>query len=123
MKKIVWMIILFGLVGCASQEVLMMRQMKIQDVDMSSVMDGAHVGSYSHSGFEYRIQAVVRDHTITDIIILNNRDTKYARKAEEVAAEIIKEQTPNVDAVSGATTTSKALMKAVENALLGNMTM
>jgi uncharacterized protein with FMN-binding domain len=32
---------------------------------------------------------------------------------------MIKEQTPNVDAISGATTTSKALMKAVENSLIG----
>ena len=123
MKKILLVLMLVGLVGCASQEVLRVRQMKIQDVDMSSVMDGAHVGSYLYSGFEYRVQTVVRDHIITDIIILDNRDTKYAKKAEEVVAEIIKEQTPNVDAVSGATTTSKALMKAVENSLLGNMTM
>ncbi len=101
----------------------MVRRMKIQDVDMSSVLDGAHAGTYTYNGFEYRVQTVVRDHTITDIVILNNRTTKHAKKAEEVVAEIIKEQTPNVDAVSGATTTSKALMKAVENALLGNMTM
>lgn len=123
MKKIVMLIMLFGLAGCAAQEILMVRQMKIQDVDMSSVLDGAHVGAYAYSGFEYRVQTVVRDHIITDIIILNNRDTRYAKKAEEVVAEIIKEQTPNVDAVSGATSTSKALMKAVENALLGNMSM
>jgi len=123
MKKIIWLILMFALAGCASQEMLKVRKMKIQDVDMSSVLDGAHVGSYADSGFEYRVQTVVRDHTITDIIILNNRNTKYSKIAEEVVAEIIKEQTPNVDAVSGATMTSKALMKAVENALLGNMAM
>jgi len=123
MKKIVLMLVLIGLMGCASQEIMRVRQMKIQDVDMSSVLDGAHTGSFAYSGFEYRVQAVVRDRTITDIIILKNRDTEYSRKAEEVAAEIIKEQTPNVDAVTGATTTSKALMKAVEQALLLNSAM
>ncbi len=123
MKKIVWVIVLLGMAGCASQEILMVRQLKIQDVDMGSVSDGAHVGSYSYSGFEYRVQAVVRDHTIADIVIIKNRDTRYSKKAEAVVAEIIKEQTPNVDAISGATATSKALMKAVENALLGNMAM
>lgn len=123
MKKIVVVMMLVGLLGCATQEMSMVRQMKIQDVDMSSVLDGAHIGSYVYNGFEYRVQTVVRDHTITDIVVLNNKDTQNAKKAEGVIPEIIKQQTPNVEAVSGATTTSKALMKAVENALLGNMAM
>ena len=61
--------------------------------------------------------------TITDpdelvtIEILQNRDTKHAKLSEGVIYEMIKKQTPNVDAISGATTTSKALMKAVENSL------
>jgi len=34
-------------------------------------------------------------------------------------AKIIETQTPRVDAVSGATATTKALLKAIENALVG----
>jgi uncharacterized protein with FMN-binding domain len=49
---------------------------------------------------------------------MQNRKTKYSKRAEGVIPRIIERQTPNVDAVSGATTTSKALMKAVENSLL-----
>jgi uncharacterized protein with FMN-binding domain len=40
-----------------------------------------------------------------------------------VIPEIIKKQSPNVDAISGATTTSKALMKAVEKSLESSVSM
>jgi uncharacterized protein with FMN-binding domain len=56
------------------------------------------------------------------LLQLQNRDTKHAVRAEGIVHEIINKQTPNVDAVSGATT-SKALMKAVENSLVSNTSM
>ena len=58
-----------------------------------------------------------------DIVILQNRGTRHAKQAAAVVAGIIQNQTPNVDAISGATTTSKAIMKAVENALTNNSSM
>ena len=40
-----------------------------------------------------------------------------AQKTGELVARVIARQTPQVDAVSGATASSKAFLKAVENAL------
>ncbi len=110
------MALFFG--GCATQEMMMVRQMEIQNVDINDLKDGEYFGSFTYSGFEYRVRTAVDAHRITDIEILKNRNTKHAKQAEAVVIEIIKRQTPNVDAVSGATTTSKALMKAVENSLV-----
>ncbi len=115
--KMVLAIIAVVVFGCASHEMMMVRQMDIQNIDISSLGDGEYIGSFTYSGFEYEVKTIVNDHKIKDIVILHNRDTKHAKKAEGVVPEIIKNQTPDVDAVSGATTTSKALMKAVENSL------
>lgn len=117
MKKIILIILLVSLSGCGSQEKTRVRQMKIQDVDLSNVRDGEYVGSFSYGGFDYRVKTTINGHKITNIEILHNRNTKHAKRAEGVVPEMLEKQTPNVDAISGATTTSKALMKAVENSL------
>lgn len=117
MKKIYFIIIALFFIGCASKEMMMVRQMEIQNVDTKNIQDGEYIGSFSYSGFEYKIKTIVQGQRIIDIQILQNRDTKHAKSAEGVIPEIIKKQSPNVDAISGATTTSKALMKAVENSL------
>ncbi|GAB1456487.1 hypothetical protein MASR2M48_17950 [Spirochaetota bacterium] len=49
--------------------------------------------------------------------MLSSGDTKQAKMAEGVFASIISEQKNDVAVVSGATTTSKAFLKAIENAL------
>ena len=60
---------------------------------------------------------IVENHKIENIEIIKNRDSFYARLAEGITHKIIREQKVNIDAVTGATTTSKILMKAVETAI------
>ena len=117
MKKIILMTMILAFLGCASQEMISVRQMDIQNVDIKNVRDGEYMGSFSYSGYEYKVKTIIKDHRIEGIIVLQNKDTKHSKRAEGVIANIIRFQTPNVDAISGATTTSKALMKAVANSL------
>ena len=49
--------------------------------------------------------------------MVKNRDTRHARMAQGVVKSVLDQQKNDVDAVSGATTTSKALLKAIEKAL------
>jgi len=44
-------------------------------------------------------------------------NASYAKKAAAVIPRVIERQMPNVDAVTGATATSKAILKAVERSL------
>ena len=97
---------------------LWVRQSEIMDINLGRIPDGDYIGAYFCGGFEYKVKTVVDAHRIVNIDVIQNRKTKYAKRADDVIQRIIERQTPNVDAVSGATTTSKALMKAVENALL-----
>jgi uncharacterized protein with FMN-binding domain len=107
-----------GAVGCVSQEVLQTRQMTINHVDLRQAKDGEYQGDFTYGGYAYVVSVAIDGHKITSIRILNNRDTGPAKAAEGVLTRILDEQRNDVDAVTGATTTSKALLKAVEIALL-----
>lgn len=114
-----WLLFL-GLVflfGCSNAEVKAVRSMPINHVDLGKVKDGEYVGGFSYGGFAYEVSVKVADHQIKDIVIVKNRTANHAKMAEAVVKQILDRQTNDVDAVSGATTTSKALLKAVENAL------
>jgi uncharacterized protein with FMN-binding domain len=56
---------------------------------------------------------------IVGVGVVQNRDSEYARFAEGIIPRVIEKQSPDVDGITGATTTSKCLMKAIETALEG----
>lgn len=95
------------------------RSMKINSPDLTKIPNGNYTGSVSYSGFEYSVEVSVVDATIAELKISNNRDSHYARFAEGIVPRVLAAQTPDVDGITGATTTSKCLMKAVESALEG----
>jgi uncharacterized protein with FMN-binding domain len=110
-------LVALALVGCASQEVRDVRAMAIGHVDMQAARDGTYRGEYAYGSFTYAVDVTVADHRITEIIVVANRDTTHAKKAEGVLPRVLELQKNDVDAISGATTTSKALLKAIENAI------
>lgn len=94
------------------------RKMAINDIPLSDIVDGTFRGDFNYGDFTYEVEVIVQEHVIKDIKILENRqDSEYARKATAVVNNVLKAQSLNVDVVTGATTTSKALLKAIENAL------
>lgn len=112
------LIILTGGIGVLSSLSLeRYRNMPIGNTDIALLPNGIYQGEARVGGFTYRVEARVIDHRLTGVKILKNRTSNYARFAEGIIPRIIKHQNANVRAITGATTTSKALMKAVENAL------
>lgn len=105
------------LTGCKNNELDKVRKMEINAIDLSRVSDGNYRGNFSYGNFTYTVEVLVRNARIETINILENRDSKYAKMAEGVAEKVVWQQRNDVDVVSGATTTSKALLKAIENAL------
>ncbi|MEE4311906.1 MAG: FMN-binding protein [candidate division KSB1 bacterium] len=96
------------------------RNLEIADRTASGLQDGIYSGSAVVAGILYEADVEVKDERIVDVVFTENRESSYARYAEGVVPRILEKQTPNVDAITAATTTSKALMKAVEDALEGN---
>jgi uncharacterized protein with FMN-binding domain len=93
------------------------RTIPIADSDLNKIPDGLYTGQTDIGGFVYGVKVKVYNHKIDSIAVLHNRTSSYARYAEGVIPRIISRQNANVQGITGATTTSKALMKAVENAL------
>ncbi|WP_367270567.1 FMN-binding protein [uncultured Clostridium sp.] len=60
----------------------------------------------------------VNNNKIEDIELLNHKNER-GKPAEIIVNEVIKEQKITVDTVSGATNSSKVILKAIENALEG----
>lgn len=96
-----------------------MRSMPIGEIDLQAVADGTYHGEALVGSFVYKVDVEVKDHAIVNIKGVDNRESPYVTYAEGVFKKIIANQKADVDAVTGATTTSKAFMKAVENAMNG----
>ncbi len=90
--------------------------MTVADVDFSSIPDGTYEGSADETFIRVRVRVTVKDGAVSDIALIEHENGR-GKPAEAIIGEIIKRQTLNVDAVSGATNSSIIIKKAVENAL------
>jgi uncharacterized protein with FMN-binding domain len=104
------------------KEVQKTREMRIEDVDLSKVKDGVFRGSYSYVDAKFLVEVSVKDHKIEKIDIIEAfTGTPYAVNAKAVVDTVVAHQSLNVDVITGATTTSKAYLKCIENALKEGM--
>jgi uncharacterized protein with FMN-binding domain len=107
----------FTYVAPAIEQQKAVRNMQIKEVDLSKIPEGAYRGSFSFNNQYYEVEVQVKNQAIESIKVLENGTGEYAKKAEGVLQKVLSAQSLKVDAVTGATTTSKALLKATENAL------
>lgn len=90
---------------------------KLERIDLHKIEDGIYRGAFGEFLVSVTLDVTVKDHKITKIeIIEQNSGPGY--EAREVIDRIILAQSPNVDAVTGATGSSKSIMIAVQKALL-----
>jgi len=95
------------------------RNMEINSPDLRQVSDGTYQGAATYAGFEYVVDVRVDTHQITTLQVVANRESPYAGYAEGIIPRVLRAQSPDVDGITGATTSSKMLMKAIESALEG----
>ena len=81
--------------------------------------DGTYKGSGDGFGGKIQVEVTVKKNKINQIKILQAKgeDSAYLQKAESILGTIKKQQTPDVDTVSGATFSSTGIKNAVQNAL------
>ena len=87
------------------------------DIEISQIPDGVYLGECSVKFISARVEVTVYDGEILSIHLLEHRNERGSA-AEVVLAQMVAEQRVDVDAVAGATNSSKVLKKAAENALL-----
>ncbi len=92
------------------------RGMTVNPLDLTRVADGAYHGEFARGRFHYTVDVSVADHQIKSV---TETDTSANDVTRQIAQQIVAQQALPVDAVSGASLTTKAFSKAVENALAG----
>lgn len=88
----------------------------ISNVDLSKRDDGIYNGSYGAIFVEAEVNVFVKDHKIINIELIKHRNGKWT-SAEIITSKVIEEQKLKVDIISGATSSSKVILKSIENAL------
>lgn len=83
------------------------------------VVDGVYEGSATIWPVKAVVQVAIENRRIARIDILEHRTMLGGPAEEIIPAKIIEKQSTNVDAVSGATMSSDAIMNAVELAIEG----
>lgn len=105
-----------------------LQNMIIDDVNFKKLQDGIYKGVYRGTKDSFRnaaVEVTVASGAITKIkvtegALANEKQTSEIRKGLSINSlfdKVIKSQSLQVDVISGATLTSKAHLKAVENAL------
>ena len=92
------------------------QNISISMPDLSAIQDGDYIGEYSITPVHAKVKVTVSNHQITNITILQH-DNGLGNTAESIVNDVVKAQSLSVDAVSGATVSSKCILKAVENAI------
>lgn len=88
----------------------------ISNVEIASIDDGIYTGEYTLLPVKVIVQVNIKNHKVHEIEILEHQNG-FGKKAEIISDYIIKEQKLDVDLVTGATVSSKVILKAIENAL------
>ena len=87
--------------------------------NLSLIADGVYRGNYDMASTPVKatVEVLIQNHQIIRINILEHTRSPIGKKAERIIDVITERQSLDVDVISGATVSSKTLIKAVENAL------
>jgi uncharacterized protein with FMN-binding domain len=99
------------LLGCAQTPVIG------APVDHARLKDGTYEGSYRGGPNKASVQVIIKDNNIVNIEILQHQAWRGKKAETAIVERIIAHQSTKVDAVSGATNSSRVIMNAVQNAI------
>lgn len=125
MKKIVlWVVVVIGviiLIIAAASAVIQrnltkLAQTDIPDIDLSDIADGEYEGEYAVFPVSAAVRVTVADHKIVKIELIKHFNGQGSG-AEVIPGKVTESQSLDVDIVSGATYSSKVILKAIRNAL------
>jgi len=122
-RLVIWLCVLAVLIGggIAAMNIIegnlaRLASLPVAEADLSAISDGTYNGSYTCFPVSVEVAVTVQDHAITDITILKHQNGQ-GTAAEALPAEVVTVQSLQVDTVTGATYSSKVILKAIEDAL------
>ena len=113
------------LVSCKVDKAALARQVDLQSPNLASVPDGAYEASYTiqppsgvvAANTHVRVRVTVSGGSYQRIELLEPKGVESGKAYQALAAHLLASQKLSVDAISGATITSMAVLKAVQNAV------
>ena len=103
--------------GYLTQGLRQTEGLEINDVDLSAITDGVYTGEFIGGRWSNTVKVTVQDHAIISIQMVKKQRFHLDGPVNEITSRIIEHQSLSVDVVTGATATSKAILKSVETAL------
>jgi uncharacterized protein with FMN-binding domain len=92
------------------------RRLSIEEPDLTALADGFYQGQFHQGRWLYAVEVTVADRRIQDIRITRSGLEGQAL-GQALIREVLERQSLQVDTVSGATISTRAFLKAVEDAL------
>lgn len=88
----------------------------ISNINISKLADGTYTGSYEIMWVAAEVKVTVNNQKIEEIELVKHKHDRGA-PAEIIPSKVVEAQSLEVDVVSGVTSSSKVILKAIENAL------
>ena len=93
------------------------ERLQVGKVDFSRLKDGVYEGQHKGGRWSNKVRVTVASGRVAGIEIVRDVWFRKPELTEQVVSDVIKSQSLEVDIVSGATVTTRAYLKAMENAL------
>lgn len=93
-----------------------LKNLEFYKVDLNELEDGLYKGQAETTFVKAEVKVEISGHKIVRIEILKH-DKGFGKKAERIAEDMVNMNTYEVDAVSGATSSSQVIKSAVSDAL------
>ena len=100
----------------ANRGVSTLRGLEIDTAGFAEVPNGTYEGNYEYARWHYTVQIQIENGRAVNIEVISPSGDALA---EKVAEAVLLAQTLDIDRVSGATASTNAVLKALENALSG----
>lgn len=115
---IVVVLVVAGVIGFSiiNNNLEALKVVEVKDVDLADVADGVYQGSYNSFPVTAEVKVTVNDHAIEDIVLVSHGHGPD-HGADAIVQTVVDAQSLQVDAVSGATMSSKVVLLAIQDAL------
>lgn len=95
------------------------QALELNQINLAQIDDGKYVGTYETTRWTNSVEVTVKDHKITYVIIVKDVMIALEGLSDRLFKKVMDKQSIEVDIETGATITSKAYLKAIENAIGG----
>lgn len=119
MKKLLLIMVFFAIAAIiwgGQREKKIFEAITFENIAPSAIKDGHYQGRFDSKFIHVMVEVKVANGIIRNIDLIKH-DNGKGEPAEALLEQMVTNNTTDVDAISGATASSKAIRKAVENAL------